>query len=164
MSAILQWAFSLCAAMVAIGLSRMLAPASGMEKTFRFVVSIFFLASLLMPVAIRFPVLMVEIPAHTQTEIDRRSLHLEEVARRQTLAAANNRLERMTLDKLSQRGIKVHFIAINFTTSAEGEVVLEGVELTLDRAHQGEGEALTRYLETELGGSVRLRFAGQEGE
>jgi len=160
----MQWAFSLCAAMAAIGLCRMLVPASGMEKTFRFVVSIFFLASLLTPVAVRFPSLMVDIPFATQEEIDARALRLEELSHRQALHAADTALARLVEDKLSEMGINVYGVAINFTTSQAGEVLLESIEVTLSAGYADREIELAGYLESEVGGEVIFRYIGREGE
>ena len=158
MSALIQWAFAICAAMVAMGLCRMLIPSSGMEKTFRFVVSVFFLAILLSPVAIRFPSLMIDLPLHTQAEIDRRSAHLDEITHQQALRLAGGELRQIVSEKLSRMGINAHSIAINFTTNPEGEILLESVVITLDEADR-EGEAnLIAHLESELGSAVLLYY------
>jgi len=132
-----------------------------MEKAFRFVVSVFFLASLLTPVIIRFPELMVEIPLHTQAEIDERSQRVDELVRTQALDVARRRLRQMIGEKLSQRGINAHYIAINFTTSEQGEILLDSVDITVDMAHKQEEEALINHLEAELGSSVWLHYAGE---
>ena len=158
MSALIQWAFALCAAMVAMGLCRMLIPNSGMEKAFRFVVSIFFLAVLLSPVVIRFPSLMVDIPLHTQAEIERRSEYLDEITHRQALRIAQGQLRQIVSGKLSQRGINAHYIAINFTTNPQGEILLESVVITLDAVHRASEAELTYYLEYELGSRVWLHY------
>ena len=158
MSALIQWAFALCAAMVAMGLCRMLIPSSGMEKTFRFVVSVFFLATLLSPAVIRFPSLMVDIPMHTQAEIERRSAHLDEITRQQAIRIAQSQLRQIVLEKLSQRGINAHSITINFTTNPGGEILLENVVITLDAAHQENEAALISYLESELGTTILLHY------
>ena len=158
MSALIQWAFALCAAMVAMGLCRMLIPSSGMEKTFRFVVSVFFLAILLSPVAVRFPNLMLDLPLHTQAEIEQRSAHLDEITHRQALRIAQGQLRQIVSEKLSQRGINAHSIAINFTTNPEGEILLESVAITLDAAHQEDEASLITFLESELGCMVLLHY------
>ena len=158
MSALLQWAFGLCAAMVALGLCRMLLPGSGMEKTFRFIVSVFFLCVLLSPVALRFPEIMMEVPAQTQSQMLEHSRRLDEMVHRQALGIAQTRLRQIVEEKLSQLGIKAQSIAINFTTGDQGEVLLESIELTLSISHKQDEAVLIRYLETELGSSVRLHY------
>ena len=159
MSALIQWAFALCAAMVAMGLCRMLIPSTGMEKTFRFVVSIFFLAVLLSPVVFRFPGLMIDIPLHTQEEIERRSANLEEITHRQALSLAEVQLRQIVGEKLSQRGINAYSITINFTTNLQGEIELGSVVIVLDAAHSESGADLRNYLESELGAEIQLHYA-----
>ena len=163
MSALGQWAFALCVAMVAMGLCKMLVPSKNMEKTFRFVVSVFFLCVLLSPAVVRFPALMIELPVHTQREIDQRSQQLDEMARQQALTMASGRLRQIISEKLSLRGINPHSIAINFNTNYQGETILESVEITLDVAYQDYQAALIEYLQVELGCSVWLSFIGEGG-
>lgn len=158
MSAIMQWAFGLCAAMVAMGLCHMLLPSSNMERMFRFVVSVFFLCVLLSPVAVRFPALMIEVPLGTQAEIDERARRVEETVHRQALQSAEIRLRQIIRGKLSPGGINPYALAINFTTSEQGEVVLESVDITLGAADRARGSALISGLEAELGSPVRLHF------
>jgi len=129
-----------------------------MEKTFRFVVSVFFLAILLSPVAIRFPSLMIDLPLHTQVEIERRSAHLDEITHQQALRIAQGQLRQIVSEKLSQMGINAHSIAINFTTNPQGEILLESVAITLDEAHRESEASLASYLESELGGRVWLHY------
>ena len=161
MSTLLQWAFGLCAAMAALGLCRMLIPGSGMEKTFRLVVSIFFLATLLSPAVLRFPGLMLELPMHTQAEIEERATRLNEMAHSQALDIASRRLRQLTYEKLSARGIIAHYIAINFTTGQQGEILLESIEVTLDEIHRENERPLIDYLQGQLGSIVWLHYATQ---
>ena len=158
MSALIQWAFALCAAMVAMGLCRRLIPSSGMERTFRFVVSIFFLAVLLSPVVFRFPDLMIDLPLHTQQEIERRSADLDEITHRQALSIARGRLRQIVNEKLSQRGINAHSITINFTTNLDGEIELDSVVIVLDEIHRESEADLISYLESELGAEIWLHY------
>ena len=145
--------------MVAMGLCRMLIPSSGMEKTFRFVVSIFFLAVLLSPVAFRFPDLMLDLPLHTQEEIERRSANLDEITHRQALGIAEGQLRQIVNEKLSQRGINARSVTINFTTNLHGAVELDSVAIVLDETHRESGADLRSYLESELGAVVLLHYA-----
>jgi len=144
--------------MVAMGLCRMLIPNSGMEKTFRFVVSVFFLTILLSPAAIRFPNLMIDLPLHTQAETMQRSAHLDEMTHQQALRIAQGQLRQIVNEKLSQRGINAHSIAINFTTNPGGEILLESVVITLDEAHRESQSGLRAFLESELGCLVLLHY------
>ena len=162
MSALLQWAFGVCAAMAAMGLCRMLLPSSSMEKMFRFIVSVFFLCVLISPVAIRFPTLMVDIPAQAQAEIDERSRRVEEIVHRQAKHSAEINLRQIVSEKLSARGINAYSITINFTTSERGEILLESVGITLDAAHRAQERALVSYLEAGLGCPIRLHYLGEE--
>lgn len=157
MSAIKQWAFSLCAAMVAAGLVRMLLPKSSMEKLLRMVISVFFLSCLLSPAVLRDPALMVETEAAGREEMSARSERVTELAEKQLMDSARSALERLVREKLSQRGINAHEVTINIIAEEENDPRLESVELVLDSDDQeGHGD-LCQELGRELGAPVTIR-------
>lgn len=158
MSAVREWAFALCAAMVAAGLVRMLLPKSNLEKMLRMVLSIFFLCCLLSPAVLRAPSLMVEIETVGREELAARSEKVAELARRQTLELARESLHKLVEEKLEQRGIKVHAITINMVTKGQNEMALQSVELLLDFADQDGHQSLAQELGRELGAEVILDY------
>ncbi len=158
MSAVREWAFSLCAAMVAAGLVRMLLPKSNLEKMLRMVLSVFFLCCLLSPAVLRAPALMVEIENISREELAIRSEKVTDLARQQTLELARESLHKLVEEKLEQRGIKVHTITINMVTKGQNEMVLESVELLLDSADQDSDQSLAQELGRELGAEVILDY------
>ncbi|MGI6403947.1 MAG: stage III sporulation protein AF [Oscillospiraceae bacterium] len=158
MSAVKEWAFSLCAAMVAAGLVRMLLPKSNLEKMLRMVLSVFFLCCLLSPAVLRTPSLLVEIELAGREELTARSEKVTELARRQSLELARENLHKLVKEKLEQRGIIVHAITINMVTKGQNEMVLQSVELLLDAAEQQGHQGLAQELGRELGAEVLLRY------
>ena len=135
-------------------------PGCGMEKTFRFVVSVFFLATLLSPAALRFPNLRIELSPLVQAETHQRAARLEEVVYSQAARIAERELGLIVRDKLYQMGINAEHVAISFITSSQGELTLGGVHITLDPIYQGRESELAATLEAELGGPVFV-YTGQ---
>ena len=158
MGAVRQWAFALCAVMVACGMAHMLLPKSNLEKMFRMVISIFFLCAVLSPVILGAPEIFFEAPALSQAEISERARRVEEVADRQTINMARKGLEETIAAKLSGRGIKVHDVTINIITNGQNAIELESAVIILDRGEQPRQMEITAELERELGCPVTLQF------
>jgi len=154
MFAIKQWAFSLCAAMIACGIARMLLPKSSMEKMFRMVVSVFFIGCMLSPFILRNPALIFDPPDETRREIAQLSRRLSAVADEQALRIAKQNLERMLHENLKEKGIKVHAVTININTSGQNI----SADIVLDRAHEARHENLVEGLRSEFGFAVRLGY------
>ncbi|HHY53269.1 MAG TPA: stage III sporulation protein AF [Clostridiales bacterium] len=158
MSAVKEWAFSLCAAMVAAGLLRMLLPKSNLEKILRMVLSVFFLCCLLSPAVLKFPSLLVEMEMESREELTSRSEKVMELARRQSVELARESLKKLVKEKLAQRGIIVHAVTINMVTQGQNDMTLQSVELVLDAAEQQGHDDLALELGRELGTEVIIRY------
>lgn len=158
MSAIKQWAFSLCATMVACGILQMLMPKSNLEKMLRLVVSVFFLCCVLSPIVLRSPELMVDIEVASDQEIAERSRRVTELAESQARNAAAFALEQMVAGKLSQMGINAHALTININTNGQNAVELASAEIVLDETYKTRHDTLVRELEAELGVTVMLTY------
>ncbi|MDR2909312.1 MAG: stage III sporulation protein AF [Oscillospiraceae bacterium] len=158
MDAVKQWAFALCATMIACGLAQMIMPRSNMEKTFRMVISIFFLCAVLSPIVLVSPPLRVDMPQDGYSQSQERARAVEEVAGRQTIEMASRSLEQIVSDNLAQRGINVHSITINITVGESDTPRLENAGLVLDIAHEEEGGAISKELESELGCPVNISY------
>lgn len=158
MDAIKQWAFSICAAMVAAGLAQMLLPKSGMEKIFRTTVSIFFLCCLLSPIVLRDPGLRLELQEYSQSEIDARARRLTKTIDSQTGEAMQWQLEKIISEKLSQMGINYHQITININNNGQSGQEIQSVEIILDRVHEKDHQKIHAELARALGLTVRLGY------
>ena len=73
MEEIRQWAFGICAAAVACGLTQMILPKSSMQRVFGITSSVFFLVCLLSPVALVPLTLDITTQEEFQQEIGRAS-------------------------------------------------------------------------------------------
>ena len=165
MEAIKQWAFSICAAMVACGLSQMLLPKSSMEKIFRTTVSVFFLCCLLSPLVLQKPELRIELEEYAQSDIDARAARLRQVVQSQTAQASEGELKKIIAAKLSQMGINYHSITINMSINGQSENGIDSVEIELARSHAKDHDTIHAELAEAFGIPVRLGYVamGREG-
>lgn len=162
MQAIQQWAFSICAAMVACGLAQMLLPPSNMEKVFRTTVSVFFLCCLLSPMLLRGSELRFELEEYTQADIEQRAARLTGEVDRQAGAAAGEDLKKIVEQKLAQMGINYLDIAININTNGQSAEDTARVDILLDTALEPEHDRIRSQLE-ELGMDIRLVYTDTGG-
>ena len=158
MIAVKQWAFAVCAAMVACGIAHMLLPKSNLEKMFRMVVRIFFLCAVLSPIILESPALMLEIPDSAQAQIAERSRRLEDVANGQALNMAKGAMEETVMAKLSQKGIKAHTVTINIITNGQNDIAIESASIALEYGEEGKRADIKKELEKELGCPITLEF------
>lgn len=161
MDSIQQWAFSICVAMVACGIARMLLPNSGLSKIFSITVSVFFLCSILSPALLRNPSLQIQIEEISREEMERRAQNLTNTLNIQSETALVYRLEKIIAEKLSETGIKYTDIAININTDGQ-EPSVESVDITLDHSHEEDHESILRELQNTLGLPVRLGYTREE--
>lgn len=168
MEAVRQWAFAVCAAMVACGLARMVLPKAGMEKIFRATVSVFFLCCLLMPVAVRFDKPGFAFEQSANEDIQRRADRLSDLVWQQADAAAGRDVTELVEEKLAQMGIKYREITINMningqreqsTASGSGPEGGGRVNILLDAARENDREQIQEALERQLGLEVQITCA-----
>lgn len=157
LDAIRQWAFALCAAMVACGIAQLLLPKSNLESMFKLVSSVFFLCCLLSPVILRFPDIRVEAQQYSDALIEEKAQRLSSVVERQTQESAEKTLEKNIAEKLRQMGINYYAITININTSgqSDGDV---SVDIVLDKSLEPGHDKLAARLEAALGVDVRLGY------
>lgn len=158
MSGIKQWAFSVCAAMIACGIAQMILPRGGMEKIFRVTVSVFFLCCLLSPVVIRSPDLRLELSEYSQADIQRRADRLNQVVQGQTGDSIRWQLRKIIAEKLGEKGINYHDVTINISINGQSEPQVDSVKILLDPVHKQEGENIRAALERELGLDIQLAY------
>ncbi|WRS28150.1 stage III sporulation protein AF [Oscillospiraceae bacterium MB08-C2-2] len=158
MEAVKEWAFSLCAAMVACGIGQMVLPKSNLEKLFRLTVSVFFLCCLLTPFFLRGPGLALDVEIEALPDIGERAARLEQVLEEQSQRQITTSMEKIIQDKLQKMGINYHTITINITTNGQNDTQVDGVKLTLEKQHQASGPLIQKTLENELGLAVELEY------
>lgn len=159
MDAIKQWAFAVCAAMIAVGISRMILPKSSVEKVFKITASVFFLCCLLSPIVISSPNLKIELSEYPRQDIQGRVDALNQVVNEQTGQSIEKQLIKIIETKLQEKGIKYYAITINMNRKGQSEQPVEYVAIELDAAYEQEHKSMLAMLEDELGLSVRLGYA-----
>lgn len=156
-----EWAFSICAAMVACGIALQIMPKTNLAGIFKLVVSVFFLCCLLSPLILRFPYQRIELEEYSSMLAEEKAENLKRVVESQTQLDVKLRAQKIIADKLAQMGIKYHDITININTNGQSEGV-DSVDIILDKSHEPEHEKIVVRLESALLMDVRLDYAEKE--
>jgi hypothetical protein len=157
MSAINSWAFSLCAALAVSGLALQILPKSNLTGVFKLVVSMVFLCSLLIPIAIQLPAERYDLDAYSQREADEKAGELEALAEKQAEAQAGKTLEKIIAAKLLQMGINHHAITINIGVNGQSAGPVSA-DIALDAAHEPMHERIISALREELGIEPQIAY------
>jgi hypothetical protein len=131
-----------------------------MEKLFRAVVSVFFLCCLLSPfaLAIDLPTLDLEAAPYPAAEIEARAQRLEDVLSAQTDDAVRWEAAKLVGEKLAERGINYHDVAISIEQNGQSAGAALSADVILDRRHEPDHRAIQSQLEEALGFPVRLLY------
>jgi len=155
MEGIRVWAFSLCAAMAACGISRMILPKSNLQKVFGITVSAFFLCVILSPAILSYPDFKLQAEESALPDIRRRAEALAGAADSQAEQAGLMSVEKIIREKLSEMGINGGDAAINIITN--GQHVR--ADIVLDNAYEDGHEQIRENLSRALGFDVRLGYS-----
>ena len=129
MEEIRQWAFGICAAAVACGLTQMILPKSSMQRVFGITSSVFFLVCLLSPVALVPLTLDITTQEEFQQEADRRADRLRLMVEEQQKDAISESVRLAAADLLEDMGVEYRKIYINVHEDGEGGISISEFEV-----------------------------------
>lgn len=153
MSAINDWAFSVCAALAVSGLVLQILPKSSLTGVFKLVVSMFFLCSLLIPIAIQLPLERYSLEAYSERAANEKALELQALAEKQAAAQASKNLEKIIAAKLLEMGIKPHAVTINIDVNGQSGTAASA-RVVLPKEHEPEHETIRAA----LGEALEMKF------
>ena len=130
MEEIRQWAFGICAAAVACGLTQMILPKSSMQRVFGITSSVFFLVCLLSPVAL----VPLTLDITTQEEFQQEA------------------------DLLEDMGVEYRKIYINVHEDGEGGISISECEVELDESWFPRHQEIREALLDRLGVNVLIGY------
>lgn len=159
METIKNWAIVLCYAAVAAGMAGIIAPHGNMEKTYRFVISVFFLACVLVPV---FSIRHVSLPADVFAEENGSSMNagVESLVKQQQTQAAEAQLEQMTESCCETCGAAP--VSVDAAVTESGGALGAGtVTVTLAPGDLAKKDAIAAKIKEKLGLDVRIREKGE---
>jgi stage III sporulation protein AF len=157
MSAINSWAFTLCAALAASGLALQILPKTNLTGVFKLVVSMFFLCSLLMPMAIQLPTGRYSLEAYSERAASEKAQELQALAEKQATAQAGQNLEKIIAAKLRQMGIKHHAVTINIDVNGQSASPISA-DIAIDKSHEAEHGRISQGLREELDIGLNLAY------
>ena len=158
MSEIRHWAFSLCCAMVAAAVARMLLPDSSLQKIFQVTLSVFILCALLSPLVLSRPQLQLWVEEYSAQEVERRATALKQTAASQARRQFSEQLEKIVGENLLQMGINAADIAIHINMDEQGALTIAEAVVLLPQEYQTQQERIRGQLREALGVSVRLEW------
>ena len=150
MEEIRQWAFGICAAAVACGLTQMILPKSSMQRVFGITSSVFFLVCLLSPVALVPLTLDITTQEEFQQEADRREEQQKDAISESVRLAAADLLEDM--------GVEYRKIYINVHEDGEGGISISECEVELDESWFPRHQEIREALLDRLGVNVLIGY------
>ena len=152
-----QWGLSVCMAAVACGIAQMLLPPGSTEKIFKVSVSAFFLCALFMPIMTTRVDFDISDYGLSETQEDVSEKLKESVSERFS-ADAQKIIEQKVNSELSKMGITPGDIRIDITTSDDGTVTIDAVELTLSDMYAKDHDRLRAAIQNALGITVRIGY------
>ena len=145
MQLIRDWAFALCAAVVAGSILRILMPQGGMRRVFGLTLSVFILCCILAPFMLGTPELRLDIQTEASREAMHRAGNLAELVDAQTNDAAAFGTQKIVLSKLEEMGINNHGVTININHNSLWALI------TLGEEYKDEETRIRHELEEALG-------------
>lgn len=158
MEEIRQWAFGICAAAVACGLTQMILPKSSMQRVFGITSSVFFLVCLLSPVALVPLTLDITTQEEFQQEADRRADRLRLMVEEQQKDAISESVRLAAADLLEDMGVEYRKIYINVHEDEEGGISISECEVELDESWFPRHQEIREALLDRLGVNVLIGY------
>lgn len=154
MDAIKAWAMTLCFAAVAAGMAGIIAPHGSMEKIYKFVISIFFLACLLVPV---FSIRQIRLP-EISTDDSAASFvgyGAESMVRQQQEQAVKGRLTQMITGCFAKYQVKPISTEIELSENQDG-LGAGAITIVVSKGDYSKKDQLTGACKTQLGLDVQI--------
>lgn len=139
-----EWAFSICLAVVAGCIVRMISPNSGMGKIINFVMSIFLLSCLFSGVILRDFDLDSDIDIIDQ--VDDITEKLEEIKEKKTLGEMENKIKEMVRKDLLLKKVNVTKILININTNDKSNILINSMEIFIKEGEEYDEEEIKSYI------------------
>jgi hypothetical protein len=151
MAIVRDWAFALCAAIVAGSILRILMPQGSMRRVFSLTLSVFILCCILAPFMLGRPEFRLELETRAEQEMLYRVNNLVELVEAQSEQAIVSGARKIVLSHLEEMGINHHGVTININHGGQnGFATLEALV-----ALEDEDAWVRSKLEEVLGFEVR---------
>ena len=159
MDALRGWAVTLCFAAVAAGMAGIIAPHGNLEKVYRFVVSLFFLACVLTPI---FSMRGVKLQWPAAADASVSAVYpAQSVAASQQTQAARQRLASLAAACVRQQGAEPLAVAVTLQTQQDGAITGAQIQVTVAAVSESKRQALEKALREQLGLTVPV-VSGEE--
>lgn len=150
MEAIKSWVMTICFAAIAAGMAGIIAPSGNLEKIFKYVISLFFLACILVPVFNLKNIKIDEfIPAVSQSSTDSNSQ--PDFVARQAIDQTKSNLSDLICGCCKTYGVTPLFVYIDVSQSSGGQINVTGCKAILNKQDIVKKNELKTAVKDQLG-------------
>ncbi|MDR3552708.1 MAG: hypothetical protein P4L75_06240 [Clostridia bacterium] len=159
MEAIKAWAMTLCFAAVAAGMAGVVAPTGSMEKVYKFVVSVFFLACVLVPF---FSIRQISLPQSLLEDSGTTSsgYAVQSLVSQQQTDAARIKISQLVCSCCKKYGVSPQYVYIDFSGSSSA-LEVSGIRVVVTKSDYEKKKQLVEACKTQLGLDVQIEAKGE---
>lgn len=156
MDAIKSWAMTLCFAAIAAGMAGIIAPSGNLEKVYKFAVSLFFLACVLIPV---FQFKNISLPEISISQTDISNDTLSDVSKTvadQEIEVSKEKISELITQICKQAAVTPLGIYVNIDRSKDGALSINKIKLILRREDMKRQSEIQSAVKKELGLNIEV--------
>ena len=150
MDEIKSWVLTICFAAVAAGMAGILAPSGNLEKIFKFVISLFFLACVLIPVFSMKKISISEfLPAASSCVSDSGSL--QDFVTKQEIDEVKIRISNLVCSCCKEYGVNPTYVYSTVAKSSSGEISISECRVVVTQKELKKKKELEQAVKEKLG-------------
>ena len=161
MDSIRQWAFGVCAAAIACGITQLILPKSSMQRMFTITCSVFFLSCLAAPVMLGPITLDIQDDYQIQMEIQERTQRLHFAVEEDYHQTATESIRKAAAQILEEMGIDYNKIYININTQGQNGISISECEIELNEKYFPQHDQIRQKLMDTLGVNVLIGYVNE---
>ncbi len=154
-----RWTAGVCCAAIGCAVLELLYPHGIMEKPMRYVLALFFLASLVLPLSESVRNVLPE-PETAPSEVYN---EVESLMQEQTVRLAEAQLASTVRALAAEAGAEPKWVEVSVGKDSAGQYQLQGIHLCLPEAQRPMAQPLARRIETQMGLRPQISYASQGG-
>jgi hypothetical protein len=155
MEAIKSWAMTICFAAIAAGIAGIIAPTGNLEKVYKFVVSLFFLACVLVPVFALRNVKMPDLNLVTYTD-STISYSLQNTVNGQVIDQTKIKISNLICSCCKAYNVVPMFVYVNVYSDKDGNIKIDSCKAVIKQEDMVKKSEMTAAVKKELGLDVQF--------
>ena len=154
-----RWTAGVCCAAIGCAVLELLHPSGAMEKPMRYVLALFFLAALALPLSDPVRNVLPEqetVPSEVYNEV-------EALMQEQTVRLAETQLASVVQTLAAEAGAEPEWVEISVGQDHSGQYKLKSICICLPEAQRSIAQALSLQIEAQMGTRPEFSYASQGG-